>query len=150
MKVCFSGTFNVLHKGHKHLIDKAVEIAGKNGTVYIGVTDGEMLRKKKFSKPLNERINGIKEYLSNKGYDKQAVIKIIYNKYGPAINEEYDAIIVSPGSKKNAEEINKKRVENNKKPLKIIEIPYVLAEDKKPISATRILNKEIDENGMAL
>jgi len=150
MNVCFSGTFNVLHKGHKHLIDKAIQTAGKNGTVYIGVTEGEMLRKKKFSKPLNERINGIKEYLSNKKYDNRAVIKVIYDKYGPAINEEYDAILVSPGSKKNAEEINKKRVENNKKPLKIIEIPYVLAEDKKPISATRILNKEIDENGMAL
>ena len=34
-----------------------------------------------------------------------------------------------------------------KKILKNIEISYVLSEDGKPISSTRINNKEIDENG---
>ncbi len=150
MRVCFSGTFNVLHKGHKYLIDKAFQIAGKNGTVFIGVTEGRMLQEKKFSRPLDKRVDAIQEYLLTKGYDKHAVIKVIYDKYGPAINEEYDAIIVSSETIKNAEGINKKRIENNKKPLKIVKIPHVLAEDNKPISSTRIINKEIDENGKVL
>jgi len=47
MKVCFSGTFNALHKGHKHLIDKAFQTAGETGMVYIGITNGEMLKRKK-------------------------------------------------------------------------------------------------------
>ncbi len=147
MKVCFSGTFNILHKGHKHLIDKAFQIAGKNGTVYIGITKGEILKKKKFTKPLNERMDSIKEYLLLKGYDERAVIKVIFDEYGPAANGDYDAIIVSPETFKNAEDINKKRIENGKKPLKLIKIPYILAEDNKPISSTRILNKEIDGQG---
>jgi len=150
MKVCFSGTFNVLHKGHKKLIEKAIETAGKNGIVYIGITDGEMLQKKQFLKPLNQRLEVIKKYLKAKGFDKQVVIKVIYDKYGPAIKENYDAIIVSDDTINNAEDINKKRIANGLNQLKIIKIPHVLAKDKKPISSTRVLKKEIDEEGRIL
>lgn len=150
MKVCVSGTFNVLHKGHKKLIDKAFETAGKTGIVYIGVTDDKMLKMKKFEKPFIERVKAINDYLSSKKYDKRFFIKKIYNKYGPALDGEYDAIIVSPETIKNAQDLNIKRIKMKKKPLKIVEIPYVLAEDNKPISSTRILNNEIDENGRVL
>ena len=150
MKVCFSGTFNILHKGHKHLIDKAFQIAGNNGTVYIGITKGEILKKKKFTKPLAVRIDALKNYLSSKGYDKRTVIQEIFDEYGPAIDGDYDVIIVSPESFKNAENLNKKRVENEKKPLKIVKISYVLAEDKKPISSTRIYKNEIDDEGRVI
>jgi pantetheine-phosphate adenylyltransferase len=47
-------------------------------------------------------------------------------------------------------EINNKRVLKGKKPLKILKISFVLAEDGKPISSTRINRKEIDENGNLL
>jgi len=150
MKVCYGGTFNVLHKGHKKLIEKAIETAGKNGTVYLGVTDGKINQEKQFLKPLSQRLGLIKEYLKNKGFDKQVVIKIIYDKYGPAIKDDYDAIIVSDETIINAKEINKKRIANGLKSLKIIKIPHVLAEDKKPISSTRVLKKEIDEEGKIL
>jgi len=150
MKVCVSGTFNVLHKGHKKLIDKAFEYAGKTGTVYIGVTDEKMLKKKKFKKPFNQRVKAIKDYLSGKKYNKHFFIKKINDKYGPALYGEYDAIIVSSETIINAQDLNKKRIKMGKKPLKIVEIPYVLAKDKIPISSTRILNNEIDENGRVL
>jgi len=147
MIVCIGGTFNILHKGHKILISKAFEKAGKTGKVFIGVTKGEILQNKIYVKPYNERVNAIKKYLLKQGYDKQAIIKPILDKYGPTIDGEFDAIIVSPETIKNAEEINKKRIANRKNPLEIIKIPFVLAEDKKPISSTRILKKEIDNNG---
>jgi pantetheine-phosphate adenylyltransferase len=150
MKVCVSGTFNVLHKGHKKLIDKAFKTAGKTGIVYIGVTDDKMLKMKKFEKPFIERVKAIKDYLSSKRYNNRFFIKKIYNKYGPALDGKYDAIIVSPETIKNAQNLNIKRIKMKKKPLEIVEIPYVLAEDNKPISSTRILNKEIDENGRVL
>ena len=147
MKVCFSGTFNALHKRHKHLIDKAFQTAGETGMVYIGITNGEMLKKKKKVKPFNKRVNEIKNYLSAKGYEKRVVIKEIFDKYGPIINGDYDIIIVSPETFENAKNINIKRIENGKKSLKIIKIDYVLADDNKPISSTRIFNKEIDTDG---
>lgn len=147
MKVCFSGTFNVLHKGHKHLIEKAFQTAGEKGKVYIGITEGKLLDHKKYKRPLSERMNTLKKYLQSKGYLDRVEIVVITDEFRLAISGEYDAMITSPETKENAIQINKKRVEQNKKPLQIIEIPYVLAEDQKKISSTRILNKEIDEEG---
>ncbi|MCK5112568.1 MAG: adenylyltransferase/cytidyltransferase family protein, partial [Thermoplasmatales archaeon] len=51
MRVCIGGTFNILHKGHKSLIKKAFEIAGKKGSVFIGVTSGEVIKRKEDIKP---------------------------------------------------------------------------------------------------
>ena len=47
MRVCLGGTFNILHKGHKRLFDKAFEVAGEDGSVHIGITVGEVINHKK-------------------------------------------------------------------------------------------------------
>jgi len=150
MRVCIGGTFDLLHKGHKKLINKAFEKAGKNGFVFIGLTTNKMTKRKKFVGSIEERKKNLKEYLSEKCFINRALIKSITDKYGPSIDGNFDAIVVSPETFETAEEINLKRVENGKKPLKIIKIPFVLAEDGKPISSTRIFNREIDKNGHIL
>jgi len=146
MKVCVAGTFNVFHKGHKLLIDTAIQTAGKTGKIFIGITKGELLKKKKFLIPFEQREQAIRDYLNEKLFHRYEIIPI-YDIYGLAIDGSYDAIIVSPETKENAQEINEKRMQKQKNPLEIISIPYILATDKKPISSTRILNNEIDVNG---
>jgi len=148
MKVCIGGTFNIIHKGHKLLIDKAFQIAGKKGSVFIGIATGEIIKRKKDVKPYSERKNAIIQYISSKNKTTLVTIKPIKDKHGPSIDEDFDSIIASPETVETAEEINEKRREQGKKPLKIIQIPYVLSYDSKPISTTRIKNNEIDENGM--
>jgi len=150
MKVCVGGTFNIFHKGHKKLLDKAFQIAGKNGVVYIGLIIGKMLSKKHFIIPFEDRKREIKKYLKNGGYDNRAIIKPIHDIYGLAVDLDFDVIIVSPETIKNAEIINKERKKIGKKFLKIIQIPFVLAEDNKPISSTRIYNNEINKEGRIL
>ena len=150
MKVCVGGTFNILHSGHKLLINKAFETAGTEGSVFIGLTSRELTKNKRNVKSLEERKKTLERYLSKRGFLDRAVIKPITDKYGPSIDEEFDTIIVSPGTIKTAEEINYKRRKKGKKPLKIIQIPFVLAEDGVPISSSRIKNKEIDANGKIL
>ena len=150
MRICIGGTFNTLHKGHRVLLDKAFEKAGKNGTVYIGLSEGDLVKKKKYLKPLTERKKALEDYLLSKGYDKQSMIIPIHNKYGITLDEDFDLIIISPETKKIAEEINAKRKSMGKKPILIELVPYVLAKDNKPISSTRILNKEIDREGNLL
>jgi pantetheine-phosphate adenylyltransferase len=145
MKVCIGGTFNIIHKGHEHLIKKAFNIIGKNGTVFIGVTTDEFLHHEKKSKPYKNRINTLKKYLKSKGFINRAIIMPISDKYGPTLIEDFDVIIVSPETYNNAVEINDKRI--RKKPMKIIKIPYVLAKDGKIISTSRIIKKEIDKEG---
>jgi len=146
MRVCIGGTFEFLHKGHKKLIDKAFEIAGKNGFVFIGLTTNKITKRKKIGK-INERQKKLQEYLLEKGLFNQVLIKPISDKYGPSIEGDFDAIVVSPETFETANEINIKRIENGKKPLKIIKIHFVLAQDGKLISSTRISRGEIDKNG---
>ena len=150
MKVCLGGTFNYLHKGHEYLILKAFEVAGNDGSVFIGLTSGDLLKNKGKIKPFDERRKEIKNYLSDKNLMKYAKIKAIKNKFGPTLEEDFDAIVVSPETKKTAIEINKIREQRGKHPIKIFQIPFVLAKDGKPISSTRIANKEIDEEGNVL
>jgi pantetheine-phosphate adenylyltransferase len=149
MRVCIGGTFEFLHKGHKKLIDKAFEIAGKNGFVFVGLTTNKTTKRKKIRK-IEERQKKLQEYLLEKGLLDQALIKPISDKYGPSIEGDFDAIVVSPETFETANKINIKRVENGKKPLKIIKIHFVFAEDGKPISSTRILRGEIDKDGHIL
>jgi pantetheine-phosphate adenylyltransferase len=150
MKVCIGGTFNPLHKGHKLLIDKAFEVAGKQGSVFIGISTGEIIKEKKDTKSFEEREKAIKKYLNEKDFIKRATVKSIIDKYGPSIEEEFDAIVVSPETRKTADEINEKRKQIGREPLEIIQIPFVLAEDGHPISSSRIKKHEIDEDGRLL
>ena len=146
MRVCIAGTFNTLHRGHKLLIDTAIKTGGENGKLFIGIAKGGLLKNKKFIVPYDERKRRIQNYLLKKNYQCFEILPI-YNKYGFAVDGEYDAIVVSPETKDNAQKINEKRIKEQKKPLIIITIPYVLAQDSQPISSTRILKKEIDCNG---
>lgn len=150
MRVCIGGTFSILHSGHKRLLDKAFESAGKTGSVFIGLTSEKLIKKKKKVKPFEERKKFLVQYLSKRGFIDRTIIKPITDKYGPSIDEEFDAIVVSPESIKTAEEINQKRIKIGKHPLKIIQIPFLLANDGFPISSSRIKNKEIDARGKIL
>ncbi len=150
MKVCIGGTFNQLHKGHKLLIDKAIKIAGKKGYLFIGVTEGKISAIKNNVKPYEERKKAIRKYIEEKKTIPEIDIKPIVDKYGPSINEDFNAIVVSPETRVTAEEINIKRKKIGKKLLEIVQIPFVLADDGKPISSSRIEEKEINKNGKIL
>jgi len=150
MKVCIGGTFNILHDGHKLLIQKAIEQSEKNGSVFIGISTGDLLKGKTYVKSFEERKKIIEKYIIEIGYTTEIIIQPITDKYGPSTTGDFDAIIVSPETYKTSEEINKIRKQNGKKTLEIVQIPFVLAKDGVPISSTRIKNKEIDINGNSL
>ena len=150
MNVCLGGTFYHLHKGHKALLRKAFQVAGLKGSVFIGVTSASMIKKKKEITSFESRKQSIEQFLAEENVIQQAIIQPLFNKFGPALNGDFDAIVVSPETQSTAEEINRKRKYLGKKPLQIIVIPFVLSEDGKPISSSRIRQKEIDENGTML
>ena len=150
MRVCIGGTFDILHEGHKLLIKKAFETAGVDGLVFFGISTGALLKEKNHVKSYKERKKMIEQHIINENYASKVIIQPIHDKYGPSIDGNFDAIIVSPETFNTALEINNKRKKIGKKSLKIIKILYVLAEDEKPISSTRIKNKEIDEEGKLL
>lgn len=150
MRVCLGGTFDKLHIGHKELIKTAINIAGKNGKVFIGITKSTMIKSKGNIGSFEQRKKNLKEFLSENKSDAIFEIKPITDIYGPTIEQDFDVIVVSPETKPVAEKINKKRQELGKKPIKIVIIPFVVSKDGKPVSSTRIRNKEINEDGEIL
>ncbi len=78
--------------------------------------------------------------------DKYEVTRL-NDPYGPTLEEDFDYIIVSPETYPVALKINSIRKEKGKKPLEIVYVEYVMAEDGIPISSTRISKGEIDRHG---
>jgi pantetheine-phosphate adenylyltransferase len=148
-KVVVGGTFDYLHDGHVAILSKAFEVGEK---VLIGISSDEMqllLRKDSAGvQLLGVRMPELKNLLGLRGWFDRAEVKVISDAFGPALEDaEIEAIVVSPETKKRAEELNKLRVSKGFKPIEIVEIPFVLAEDGKPISSIRIRYGEIDTHG---
>ena len=84
-------------------------------------------------------------------FNSRYVVKRLEEPYGPTIyDSKIDAIVVSRETKPTADKINEIRQEKGMDPLEIFIIDWVLADDGKPISSTRIRNGEIDRNGKVL
>lgn len=146
-KVAVGGTFQYFHDGHAKLIEKAFEIA-KDGKVYIGLTSDEMLSKSHSVDDYEKRMTRLLQYIKKMGFpDERYDITRLDDPYGPTLEEDFDFIIVSPETYPVALKINRIREEKGKKPLEIVYVEYVMAEDKIPISSTRIAKGEIDRHG---
>jgi pantetheine-phosphate adenylyltransferase len=148
MKVAVGGTFQPLHDGHKALLRKAYELSRN---VDIGLTSDEMALRGRARpvKSYEEREKSLRDWI-RKDIGVEPRIFKINDPYGPALNEDYDYIVVSPETYPTALKINELRNARGKKPIKIYRVECVLAEDGKPISATRVVKGEIDVHGNLL
>jgi len=156
------GTFDHLHSGHTALLTEALTIAAH---VTIGLTTDKYVSHYKYDEenisgvacpacstrlvqPFAVRKKQLETWLQTKGVVGRASIVPIDDPYGPTVkNKTMDVIVVSNETKDGALQINKKRKTMGLSVLPIHIIPMVLAEDTKPISATRIRNQEIDADG---
>jgi pantetheine-phosphate adenylyltransferase len=146
-KVALGGTFQYLHDGHARLIEKAFEIAG-DGKVHIGLTSDEMLQKSHSVESYKIRKARLLECLNKMEIPKEKYeVTRLNDPYGPTLEEDFDYIVVSPETYPVALKINCIRKEKGKKPLEILYVEYVMAEDGAPISSTRIAKGEIDRHG---
>lgn len=146
-KIAVGGTFDKFHRGHEVLIKTAFDMAD---SVLIGITSDSFASNKNHDiEPCSIRISILREYVNQ--FSKPYEIKEIFDVYGTADkDEDLDAIVVSEETEKSADIINEERLRNNLNPLDVIVISWVLAEDSRPISSTRIRKKEIDWSGKLL
>jgi inosine/xanthosine triphosphatase len=145
-KVGVAGTFNVLHRGHRTLLNRAFELGDE---VVVGITSDVLASKKQFCVPLRHRVKALENYLSTKG--KKWEIEILQDDMGSAsFDKDLRVLVVSESTVRTAERINAVRVSNGLEPLVVDEIKHVLGEDCSTITSTRVLEGDIDEEGRLL
>jgi len=137
-----------LHRGHRELLREAFAVGRK---VMIGITSDDFARSLHKPHKLDlyiRRKKDLERLLSTWGVLSRARIVPLHDRYGPTVMVSgIDALVVSRRTVKTAYEINAKRKANGLKPLTINPIDLVLAEDKRPISSTRIRRGKIDREG---
>ncbi len=146
--VAMGGTFDVLHRGHRRLLKQAFSLGRR---VMVGITSDEFA--KTLHKPHKldsyaKRKRDVERLLSRWGVLSRAKIVPLTDRYGPTVRlPRIRALIVSRRTLKTAYEINAKRKARRLKPLIIDPIDLIMAEDRRPISSTRIRRGRIDREG---
>lgn len=144
-KVAVGGTFDKFHDGHKKLLSTAFELGNQ---IEIGVTSDDFGGLKGDIDSFEDRVNCLKAYFADM---PNFNILALDDPYGTTIyDDDFDAIVVSQETEPTAVEINEIRVSKGMKPIDIVVVSFVLAEDGNPISSTRIRRGEINKNGLLL
>jgi pantetheine-phosphate adenylyltransferase len=151
MKVMVGGTFDPLHEGHKKLLRRTFSLAGRDGEVVIGLTTDRFASSKTHPvRPYEERKAQVEKFIREQKFAASWIIEPLIDRYGPAVDADFDALVVSEETLPVGMEINVLRRKRGKRKVDIHQIACVLAEDGKWISSTRIYRGEIDPQGHVL
>ena len=148
--VLVGGTFDNLHRGHMQILRKAFDIGDK---VLVCITSDEMVGDKPLSGRISsydKRHHGVVRFLRDNGLMGRAEIVKIEDPFSEGMRPVLTHIVVSEGTRKNAEKINEMRKARGLSPLNIVGIGWVMADDGRPISDARIRKGEIDGEGRIL
>jgi pantetheine-phosphate adenylyltransferase len=149
--VAVGGTFDEFHKGHRALLQKAFEVGER---VLIGLCSDDFarnLRKSHRIAAYDERLGNLEQFLTKMNVLDRTEIIPLNDPYGVTLSRGcVEAIVVSHETEIRAYEINEKRKVKGLPPLNVIVIKMVPAEDKVPISTTRIRRGEINHEGHLL
>ena len=136
------GTFDHLHEGHKFLIKTALLFSKK---IVIGLATENLLKKKNQATKIENyqiREQNLKTFIDSIGYLNRVEIVPLNDPYGPPVHEpEYEGIIASQETYKNALKINEIRESKSFTPLIIIVIPMIKDRNKNILSSTAIREK---------
>ena len=138
-----AGTFNILHEGHKALLDRAFQLGDE---VYIGITSDRMASSSR------DRLNtyyirekAVKEYAASK--KKPFSVFTIDDIYGPdEMMDHVDVLVVSEETLANGKEVVRKASEKGKK-MELSVVSLVQKSDGGKLSSTDIMNGSCSRNG---
>jgi pantetheine-phosphate adenylyltransferase len=146
-KVATGGTFDQLHAGHRRLLEKAFEVGDE---VVIGLTSDEFAKKegKSPKHPYATRKADLQAFLDARFPGRRYSVAKLDDYFGPGIaSKDVVALVASPETGKRVELANATRAQRGFPPLQLATVDWVVAEDGRPISSTRVRKGEIDVEG---
>lgn len=148
--VATGGTFDILHKGHYMLLQKAFEVGRQ---IIIGVSSDSYATRnqKKIINNYDIRQENLNKFINKHFKKSNYSVYQLDDFYGPtALTRDVQAIITTESSLENCLKINSLRESKGMPQLEIILVPLEVDKEGKVISSTRIRKGEIDVNGNKL
>ena len=145
--VATGGTFDHLHKGHVALLARSFEVGDR---VVIGLTSDDFALKegKTPDQSYSERRAALEAFIHRRYPGRKYLIAKLDDYFGPGIaSPEVQAIVVSRETAKRVSIANELREAKGFLPLEVVVVDYVLADDSRPISSSRIRSGELDVEG---
>ena len=148
-RVVLGGTFDRLHVGHEALLETAFR-AGRS--VAIGLTTDRYLAG--HPKPGVARVRtyrtrraALRRWLSARYPARRWRVTALDDPYGGSVGEGVEALVVSADTVAGGRAVNAERRRRGRRPVPLLVVPLVLADDLRPVSSRRIRAGEIDRNG---
>lgn len=146
-RVAMGGTFDVLHKGHRALLEAAFAVGDEE--VAIGVTTDAFANahRARSVRPFDARAAAVRAFAQARGAGDRVRVLPIDSPFGFALEPRFTHIVATVETQRTAERINEERARLGLAPLEVVLARYVLADDGRPIKATRVAAGEIDAEG---
>lgn len=152
MAVCVGGTFDILHRGHKALLQFAAELVytePSDPQLIVGITADMWAQQRKSYKvaPVDTRIKAVRNFLAQ--YELPRITTMLVSDgQGPAASwANVRHLVVGQDLKEQAMSINGIRRARSLSELQVHVIQMVYAKDDREIHASRIHAGEIDADG---
>jgi pantetheine-phosphate adenylyltransferase len=144
MKTICAGTFDLIHRGHRALLDVAIKMAGDD-SLCIGITVLPLHRKTHPISPFFDRLGSVYDYVNSKvKFTMIDMDKMIPEK---AYDRSLECIVCSTESYKGALKVNYARLMLDIPELLIVVVPVLYDYFGRKISTTNIYAGVIDREG---
>ena len=143
------GTFDRLHVGHAALIGAAF---ARGRRVSIGVATDALVRAS--AKPHRTAIRSyarrratLARWIRRRFPGRSFRLVPLADRFGRSVEPGIDVLVVSAETAAGGRAVNAERQRRGLRPVPIVEVPVVLADDLRPVSSRRIRAGEIDRHG---
>lgn len=148
-RVALGGTFDRLHAGHEALLATAFRLGR---SVAVGLTTPAFLREhpkpeRRAIAPEPTRRRALTRWLADRYPRRRWTVVPLRDRFGGSVEAGVDALVVSADTVAGGRAVNRERRRRGLRPLPLIVVPLVLADDLRPVSSRRIRSGEIGRSG---